>query len=546
MADLPINQLSASNIVGINDFAAFDIYNPIDGNYYTYKVSFGTLQTLLSVAIGGNFASQIAQLQTSINVANNNVNNKVSKSGDTMSGPLTINSGLSVSNGVDFFSYLDVHNNALKNVLTPVDNYDGVPKIYVDTLFESISSAIPNIANKVNKSGDTMTGSLSLAFDPTNPNEAATKRYTDNRFNVLSSYLPLSGGTMSGNINLSSNRILNLPTPSDNFEASNKKYVDDLAASKYSQLGGIIGGDINLSNTYRIINTPMPVLSGDSVNKLYVDSLVGGVYLPLSGGTMGGNIIIPSNRLITIQANSFSNSTDAINRGYVDNLFGSFLPLSGGTMTGSIVIPAAQRIIINTSSLGNSDAIPKSYVDGLVSGFVKSDGTVAMTNSLNLNNNLLINVATPSTSTQGTNKGYVDSLIYGNFLPLSGGNMTGNLRLSGYTEEVITVPILANTATINLNLGNNFVINLNANINSFNIIYPTNGKAGCSFTLYIVQAASFVVTWTFNQSGVSNSIPTFIGIIPAITTGAGKIDIFAFSTFNSGQRWLGFIGNQGY
>lgn len=453
MADLPINQLSASNTVSINDFTAFDIYNPIDGNYYTYKVSFGTIQNILSSAIGGNFSTQLTQLQNSINVANNNTNNKVSKSGDTMTGGLTINSGLSVSNGVDFFNYLDVHNNRIKNILIPVDSYDGVPKIYVDNLFQAISSGIPDISNKISKSGDTMTGSLSLAFDPSNPNEASTKRYVDNGFVSLSAYLPLSGGTMSGNINLNSNRILNLPTPSDNFEASNKKYVDDLGASKYSQSGGLIGGNINLNNTYRVINAPAPVLSGDIVNK--------------------------------------------------------------------------------------------QYAEGLVSGVLKADGSVLLAANLNINGFRLTNVSTPSAAADAVNRSYVDNITSG-FLPVSGGAMTGNFRLSGYTEEVITAPIVSNVATINLNLGNNFVLNLNANVNSFNIIYPTNGKAGCSFTLYVVQGGSFLVSWVFSQSGVSNPIPTFIGTSPVVTVGSGKIDIFAFSTYNSGQRWLGFTGAQGF
>lgn len=455
MADLPINQLSASNTVSINDFAAFDIYNPIDGNYYTYKVSFGTIQNILSAAIGGNFSTQLTQLQNSINVANNNINNKVSKSGDTMTGGLTINSGLSVSNGVDFFNYLDVHNNTIKNVLIPVDNYDGVPKIYVDNLIQALSSNIPNVNGKLNKSGDTMTGSLSLAFDPTNPNESTTKRYVDNRFNALSGYLPLSGGAMSGNI--------------------------------------------NLSNTHKVINVPSPIASGDIVNKQYVDGLIGGVYLPLSGGTMIGNI----------------------------NLGNSF------------------RIINSPAPSSPGDLTNKTYVDGLVGGFLKADGSVVMTGNLNANNYTINNLNIPTLAGQATNKFYVDSSLSA-YLPLSGGAMTGNFRLSGYTEEVVTAPIAGNVATINLNLGNNFVLNLNANVNSFNIIYPTNGKAGCSFTLYVVQGGSFLISWIFSQSGVSNPIPTFAGTTPSITIGSGKIDIFAFSTFNSGQRWLGFTGAQGF
>lgn len=66
-------------------------------------------------------------------------------------------------------SNTDQDNNKLINIPTPIDNGDAVNKQYVDTV----------LGNKVNKSGDTMTGPLILSGLPTLADHAATKAYVD-------------------------------------------------------------------------------------------------------------------------------------------------------------------------------------------------------------------------------------------------------------------------------------------------------------------------------------------------------------------------------
>lgn len=104
---------------------------------------------------------------------------------------------------------------------------DGYTKrVMFSTLYRSISSIIlPDLYNiKVNKSGATMTGHLTLTGNPINALDAATKQYVDARdasvtASIRSTFLNLTGGTMTGAITLASNPISAL-------HAATKQYVD--------------------------------------------------------------------------------------------------------------------------------------------------------------------------------------------------------------------------------------------------------------------------------------------------------------------------------
>lgn len=73
------------------------------------------------------------------------------------------------------------------------------------------------------KTGGTMTGTLTLAGDPTLDLQAATKKYVDD--NSGKGALMLTGGTMTGPLTLSG-------APTSDLMAATKKYVDDKAGAK--------------------------------------------------------------------------------------------------------------------------------------------------------------------------------------------------------------------------------------------------------------------------------------------------------------------------
>lgn len=86
---------------------------------------------------------------------------------------------------------------------TPISNLHAAPKQYVDT--------------KLALTGGTLTGTLTLAADPTSALQAATKQYADGK-------LALTGGTMSGAIVLAAD-------PTSALQAATKQYVDNSSSA---------------------------------------------------------------------------------------------------------------------------------------------------------------------------------------------------------------------------------------------------------------------------------------------------------------------------
>ena len=142
----------------------------------------------------------------------------VKKTGDIMSGPLTLPS------------------------IDPATNDQAARKLYVDSRINSLSSTVSDMGTGgfVKIAGSTMIGNLVLNTSiPTVTLQAASKGYVDTRIDSLSStvntrltndYLLKSGGIMTGNITMGTNRITGLPTLASSFsdsDAVSKKYVDD-------------------------------------------------------------------------------------------------------------------------------------------------------------------------------------------------------------------------------------------------------------------------------------------------------------------------------
>ncbi len=86
------------------------------------------------------------------------------------------------------------------------------------------------------KAGDSMTGSLYLASDPSMPAEAANKNYVDSNF-ILQ-----AGDSMTGSLYLASD-------PSMPAEAANKNYVDTLSNDRVWKGGDTMSGLLDISAT---------------------------------------------------------------------------------------------------------------------------------------------------------------------------------------------------------------------------------------------------------------------------------------------------------
>jgi hypothetical protein len=118
---------------------------------------------------------------------------KLSLSGGTMTGALILNTNPSVPFGASTKQYVD---SSVPGPSTVVPLMAGTAAVGTGTTWARADHVHPSDANRVAKSGDTMSGLLVLSGDPTNVLGAVTKQYSDTK-------VPQAGGvTMGGVLNL--------------------------------------------------------------------------------------------------------------------------------------------------------------------------------------------------------------------------------------------------------------------------------------------------------------------------------------------------------
>jgi len=184
---------------------------------------------------------------------------------------LQIDSKLNLTGGT-LTGFLTLHAN-------PTANLEAAPKQYVDS----------QDALKVSKAGDTMTGALVLHADPTAAFEAATKQYVDTKDGDQKTYIDnqdatkvnKAGDTMTGFLTLSA-------APTADLHASTKKYVDDKDATQKTYIDE---QDSALDGRIDTLESTVSTLNSDPVTKNYVDSLAA-TKLNIAGGTMTGYITL--------------------------------------------------------------------------------------------------------------------------------------------------------------------------------------------------------------------------------------------------------------
>jgi hypothetical protein len=311
----------------------------------------------------------------------------------------------------------------------------------------------------------------------------------------ISSKLPLAGGTMSGAINMGNNNITNVGNGTFDYV-----YTDRIA-EKPGSSDIKVDIDLDFQNASQAINLPAPTSGGAATNKTYVDN-ADALKLSLSGGTMSGDIDMGQNTIINLflenvrgidmNGNSITNVSeptlpyDATSKGYVD--------FSVSTAQANAIATASADA---TAKADAAEAAANAYTDtGLAAKLDLAGGT--MSGTLDMDSNIINNLAEPINNNDAARKGYVDATA-----------ATAETNANAYTDTQVNL----SSFRVELEVGdwtlNGSTYEATVTHNILNTPYPVvTFTDHLEFTVELVyQAISGTAIKVF-----SNILPTLIGV----------------------------------
>lgn len=208
-------------------------------------------------------------------------------SGGTLSGFLTLHSDPTNSGHASTKQYVDNRVAAVSGAY-----------VAADTVLSGALNTLIN--NKVSKSGDTMSGFLTLHADPTNSGHASTKQYVDTRITAVSGAYVTADSTLSGVLTSAINLKANLT-----YVDSQDTVLSGLINNKVAKAGDTMIGFLTLHAD--------PTNSGHAVPKQYVDArdfIISGNLNTLSGNvvfTSGNQTVSGEKSFVNLKANSITN-----------------------------------------------------------------------------------------------------------------------------------------------------------------------------------------------------------------------------------------------
>ena len=223
-----------------------------------------------------------------------------------------------------------------------ISSYDDDIKYWGTTHHDELSSEIISSTNALSASflsyvDDNITLTKAYASDKALTAEQNSRNYTDASVSLASEQLSSaidgklskSGDTMSGDLSMGQHKISSLASPTDDYDAVNKKYLQSNYLPKNAST--TVGGTLDFQGTHGIINvlidSPNSVVTKSYVDshdasvlasaKAYTDSQIAITnFLPLSGGTMSGAINMNNHRVSNLPSPLYS--SDAATKSYVD------------------------------------------------------------------------------------------------------------------------------------------------------------------------------------------------------------------------------------
>ena len=176
-----------------------------------------TRATVAEGVLTTNLTTEVSRATAAEATLTTNVNSKVAKSGDTMTGALTLSADPTNALHAATKQYVDTEKTRAQTaegtLTTNLANEVTRATAAETTLTTSVNS-------KVSKSGDTMTGLLTLSGDPSNALHAATKQYVDAAVGAFTVSVDYGNGS-DGDVTLTVNTTLNRDMSYNNLTVNN-------------------------------------------------------------------------------------------------------------------------------------------------------------------------------------------------------------------------------------------------------------------------------------------------------------------------------------
>lgn len=330
---------------------------------------------------------------------------KLNKSGDTMTGLLTLSgapqTAMHAANKdyvdallTNHFNDKDLHLTEEQNVFMDALEVSAEEVNYLQNL---TSNAQGQLDNKLNLSGGTLSGHLTLHAAPTAGGHAATKSYVDGSDALK---LNLTGGTLTGDLTLKG-------APTEELHAATKQYVDSYVSSTDGALRTLIDTKLNKTGdtmTGALTLNASPTALLHAVTKGYVDNATEQL-----GTTVTANYNELTGIIDGISTTVQTLNQDPTTKAYVDSRDELKLNLTGGVLSGNLTL--------HQDPVEAKHAATKQYVDAIAQG-LKVKSAVRLATLTNL-------VATYNNGTEGvgsTLTGTANAALVVDGMPVAAGD----------------------------------------------------------------------------------------------------------------------------
>jgi hypothetical protein len=270
------------------------------------------------------------------------------------------------------------------------------------------------------------------------------------------------------------------------------------------------------------------------IYKLNVNGTINGIFVGDGSGLTG--ISVPATGWTNTGSKLYS-SVSLVGVGNINPQYNLHLGTSG---TNNVDLYVANRSIFNgtiesQSITVNGTLSANSYNLGGGSGTINAASITAST--LTVGNNVIRTTAT--------------SIGVGTATPRANLDIEGSVRFKSYFETVVPLTISSGNVNVDLSQGQTFTLTVNAPINTFTVLNPPPAGSSTTFTILITQnsvGGNSVNIDAFRTSGGS-PIPVYWpggGVLPIVTSGANRSDMYSFKTFDGGSTLYGVVGGQNF